>query len=197
MEKKKNMKTIALAFLSAALALCAASAVADPVIYRTYIDVQDIANRPLVIEGENFGSATASVLLGGQALTVLDWSPNQIRAKVPVSFTQPGNYLVVVSLGNGAHQSAQFVADLGAATNLGTVAGQVLACGVPAPRALVYIQGRSFVAFTNASGGFYLNHVPAGDHELVVEVQGYTPVSFTVTVLHGRLTLASLPVCTN
>lgn len=191
------MKPVALAFLSTALALCAASAVADPVIYRAYIDVQDIADRPLTIEGENFGSATASVSLGGQALTILGWSPTQIRAKVPVSFTQPGNYLVVVSLGNGPHQSAQFVADLGAATNLGTIAGQVLACGAPAARALVYIPGRSFMAFTNAAGGFSLHYVPIGDHELVAEVQGYAPASFPVTVLHGRLTLASLPVCTN
>ena len=67
-------------------------------------------------------------------------------------------------------------------------------CGVPAERSLVYIRARA-IAFTDVNGGFGFDYVPAGEHQVVVEVPGYAPVSVPVTVVHGRLTIMSVPVC--
>jgi hypothetical protein len=69
----------------------------------------------------------------------------------------------------------------------GTVSGQVqVACGDP-KGVLVYLAGRSFIAFTDAGGQFVLDWVPPGTYVLHVETVEPAAVHETaIKVLSGR-----------
>ena len=179
----------------AVLALAAMAARADVlVINRAYAQLLAAGGgHHLVIDGEALSAGPApSVVLGGQALTVLDWSATQITARLPLDVA-PGTHSLVVSTGNAPHQSGVFAVDVGA-TNFGRIGGQITVCGNPAARSTAQIRAHP-VALTDGNGGFGFHYVPAGEHELVIEVPGYAPLSVPVTVVHGRLTLVSVPVC--
>jgi hypothetical protein len=179
----------------AMLALAAMAARADVlVINRAYAQLLAAGGgHHLVIDGEALSAGPPpSVVLGGQALTVLNWSATQVTARLPFEIA-PGTHRLVVSAGNAPHQSAVFAVDVGA-TNFGRIGGQVTVCGNPAARSTAQIRAHP-VALTDENGGFGFHYVPAGQHELVVEVPGYAPVSVPVNVVHGRVTLVSVPIC--
>lgn len=69
----------------------------------------------------------------------------------------------------------------------GTISGQVqVACG-DAKGVLVYLAGRSFIAFTDANGQFVLDWVPPGTYVLHVETVDPPAVhEETIKVLSGR-----------
>ena len=69
----------------------------------------------------------------------------------------------------------------------GTVSGQVqVACG-DSKGVLVYLAGRSFIAFTDANGQFILDWVPPGTYVLHVETVDPPAVhEQTITVVSGR-----------
>ena len=75
--------------------------------------------------------------------------------------------------------------------DVGEVIGQVsIGCAANSGGVLVYIPGRSFIAYTAASGSFDLSSVPPGTY--TVHIEGSTPASSTdvnnVVVTAGRTT---------
>jgi hypothetical protein len=62
----------------------------------------------------------------------------------------------------------------------------VVSCGTPVTHALVYIPGRSFVAYTGSSGTFTLDYVAAGTYSVVAESQSGKASNATVAVSSGQ-----------
>lgn len=77
----------------------------------------------------------------------------------------------------------------GAGLNTGGVSGSVLSCGVPVAGSLVYIAGRSFVAYTGGTGTFELDYVPMGIYDISIQPsQGIPQTVSGVTIAQGQLT---------
>jgi TonB-linked SusC/RagA family outer membrane protein len=105
--------------------------------------------------------------------------PSLFRSSIPV--------LAAVGLTFGS---------LPAQTTTGTVTGTVtdVATGQTLETAQVYLPALSMGGLTNQRGQFLLLNVPAGSHELRVELIGYLPAVETVTVSPGATTTVQVPM---
>ena len=76
----------------------------------------------------------------------------------------------------------------------GSIAGSISCQGKPTPAgSLVYLAGYSFTAFTDATGTFQFDHVPAGNYKFVVEIGGAAVASIDgVAVGAGATNLGSV-----
>jgi len=72
----------------------------------------------------------------------------------------------------------------------GDISGSITVCGAVKP-GIAYLDGHSYYAKTN-SGSFILHAVPSGTYSLVVEVAGYAPVVFPVTLAAKQLTVPTM-----
>ena len=85
-----------------------------------------------------------------------------------------------------------------AGLNSGSITGQITACGAPVVHSLVYVPGRSFVAYTGSSGAFELNSVPAGTYDVVIETPSQAATTLTgIGVTTGVVTATGSTVVAN
>jgi hypothetical protein len=69
----------------------------------------------------------------------------------------------------------------------GDIIGSIEVCGMVKP-GVAYLDGHSYYAKTS-TGSFILHQVPRGTYSLVVEVAGYAPAAFPVTLKRKELTV--------
>jgi hypothetical protein len=77
----------------------------------------------------------------------------------------------------------------GAGLNTGSISGLVSLCGQSVAHTLVYVPGRSFSAYTGATGSFLLDYVPPGTYSVTIEAPGnHTQTLSGVAVVNGATT---------
>jgi CarboxypepD_reg-like domain len=156
----------------------------------------------ITVMGTGFGTSGAVLTLGSIGnMTITSQMDTLIGATLPVGLAS-GSYLLSVSVGGRSEQfwftigrqglvaPATPQAPAGDGLNTGTITGTVVSCGTPLAHALVYIPGRSFVAYTGSSGTFTLDYVAPGAYSLVAESQSGTTSSASVSVSNGQTTNA-------
>lgn len=177
--------------LFAALLLVAAACFSTPALATfpaVHHALADTSAGTLTLDGQNFGASPGRAWLAKAPLAIQSWSDTQIVGALPAG-TAAGSHLVTVQTARGL--LAFFVANVGAAGGSagGAIAGVVSACGMPVARTLVFIPGRSFVAFTGPSGDFRLDNVPPGTYTVRIETPGQPGVTLPdVTVAAGETT---------
>jgi hypothetical protein len=172
----------------------------------------------LTIKGTGFGTSGAVVTLGNTgSLTITSQTDTLITATLPAGVA-PGSYLLSLSAGGNSNEFWVAIGTQGPIVNqnvtigtqgpsgpagpagpqgppgpglgAGTITGTVVSCGTPLAHALVYIPGRSFVAYTGSAGTFTLDHVAAGTYAVVAETQSGTAGNADVVVANGQTTNA-------
>ncbi len=95
--------------------------------------------------------------------------------------------LMVMALVGVSAQAGQAASPTHTPPSGGDISGSIEVCGMVKPGA-AYLDGHSYYAKTS-SGSFILHQVPRGTYSLVVEVAGYPPAAFPVTLKHKALTV--------
>ena len=158
----------------------------------------------LTVKGTGFGTSGAVLTLGSVGnLRITSQTNTLITAMLPAGVA-PGSYLLSLSAGGnsefwlsigvrgatGPAGPAGPQGPPGPGLNTGTITGMVVSCGIPVAHALVFIPGRSFVAYTGPTGTFALDYVAAGTYSVVAESQSGTASNATVAVFNGQTTNA-------
>ena len=159
----------------------------------------------LTVRGTAFGTSGAVLTLGTVGnLTITSQTNTLVTARLPAGVAS-GSYLLSLSVGGN---SGQFWFTIGVqgpigpvgpagpqgppgpGLSTGTITGMVVSCGTPVAHALVYIPGRSFVAYTGSTGSFTLDYVATGTYSVVAESQSGRASNATVAVSSGQTTNA-------
>jgi hypothetical protein len=169
----------------------------------------------LTVKGTGFGTSGAVLTLGSIGnITITSQTDTLITATLPAGVAS-GSYLLSLSVGDKSddfwftfgtqgpvvNQSFMFGTQgaigpagpqgpPGPGLSTGTITGTVVSCGTPLAHALVYIPGRSFVAYTASTGTFTLDYVAAGTYSVVAESQSGMASNATVAVSNGQTTNA-------
>jgi hypothetical protein len=171
------------------------AAPATPAISDASADLTAGPTGQITINGINFGAAAPIVMIGSYpALVVLSGSSSSVVAALPAGIP-PGSYLLSLTVAGNGGKTDEFWVTLGAqgpqgppgangaGLDTGVISGNVTACGSPVGHALVYIPGRSFIAYTSASGDFRLDYVPAGAYSVVIEAPNSAPLTVSANVV--------------
>jgi len=176
----------------AAVLLVAAACFSTPAVSQFGVPVvhhalADTAAGTLTLDGQNFGATAGKAWLAKTPLAIQSWEGKRIVAALPAG-TAPGNHLATIQ--TARLFPAFFVVSIGGASSAsaaGSISGTVSACGAPVTRTLVYIPGRSFVVFTDASGAFRLDNVPPGSYDVLIAPPGQPATTLPgVTVAAGE-----------
>ncbi len=172
---------------------------AAPVVTSVTVDAGLTA---LTVKGTGFGTSGAVLTLGSIGnVTITSQSDTLITATLPAGVAS-GSYLLSLSAGTKSNEfwftigtqgpigPAGPQGPPGPGLSTGTITGTVVSCGTPLAHALVYIPGRSFVAYTGSAGTFTLDYVAAGTYTVVAESQSGTASNATVAVSNGQTTNA-------
>jgi hypothetical protein len=204
--------------IALAIAVClsiSTQPLADPVMTGVTVDA---GLTTLTVKGTGFGTSGAVLTLGSIGnMTITSQTNALITATLPGGVAS-GSYLLSLSVGDKSNEfwftigtqgpivQQNFTIGTqgtigpagpagpqgppGPGLSTGTITGTVVSCGTPLAHALIYIPGRSFVAYTGSTGTFTLDYVAAGTYSVVAESQSGTASNANVAVSNGQTTNA-------